>query len=403
MTAQPGLAVPTSAAVEPPDFSLVLGGPLFQLYRRMHLSGHGLELLRRRVLVIILFAWLPLLFLSALGGHALGRTIKIPFLFDVEANVRFLIALPVLIIADLVVHRRISPLIRRFVERRLVQDEDLPAYNAAVKSALRIRNSVSVEVVLVALVYTVGLWIWWSQIALGTATWYAAPNATHLHLTLAGYWYVFVSIPLFQFILLRWYLRLVLWFRLLWQISRINLNLSAAHPDKCGGIGFLGHSSYAFAPILFAQGSLMAGLIANRVLYEGRSLLSFKMEAAGFVGFFVLFILGPLLMFTPLLEHAQRKGSSEYGLLASRYVFGFEEKWIKVAPVTSELMGTPDISGLADLGNSYFVVGEMRIVPFGIKDVTRLAAATAAPFLPLSLTVFSVTQVLEFLVKVIFK
>jgi hypothetical protein len=110
-----------------------------------------------------------------------------------------------------------------------------------------------------------------------------------------------------------------------------------------------------------------------------------------------------LLMFTPLLEHAQRKGSSEYGLLASRYVFGFEEKWIKVAPVTSELMGTPDISGLADLGNSYFVVGEMRIVPFGIKDVTRLAAATAAPFLPLSLTVFSVTQVLEFLVKVIFK
>jgi hypothetical protein len=147
----------------------------------------------------------------------------------------------------------------------------------------------------------------------------------------------------------------------------------------------------------------MAGLIANRVLYEGQSLQSFKMEAAGFVSFFVLFILGPLLMFTPRLEHAQRKGSSEYGLLASRYVFGFEEKWVKVAPETSELLGTEDISGLADLGNAYFVVGEMRIVPFGIKDVTRLAAATAAPFLPLSLTVFSVPQVLEFLVKVLFK
>ena len=403
MTAQPGLAEPTSAAVGPPDFSLVLGGPLFQFYRRAHLSGDALELLRRRVLVITLFAWLPLLFLSALGGHALGGTIKIPFLFDVEANVRFLVALPVLIIADLVVHRRISPLIRKFVERHIVLDEDLPAYNAAVKSALRIRNSFAVEVMLVALVYTVGLWIWRSQIALGSATWYAAPTVTHLHLTLAGYWYVFVSLPLFQFMLLRWYLRLGLWFRLLWQISRLNLHLSAAHPDKCGGIGFVGHSSYAFAPILFAQGSLMAGLIASRVLYEGRSLQSFKMEAAGFVSFFVLFILGPLLMFTPLLERTQRKGSSQYGLLASRYVFGFEEKWIKVAPATSELMGTPDISGLADLGSSYFVVGEMRIVPFGLKDVTRLAAATAAPFLPLSLTVFSVPQVLEFLVKMIFK
>jgi hypothetical protein len=403
VTAQPGIAEPTSAAVEPPDFSLVLGGPLFQIYRRTHMSGDALELLRRRVLVITLFAWLPLLLLSAIGGHALGRTIKIPFLLDIDANVRFLVALPVLIIADLVVHRRISPLIRRFVDRRVVRDEDLPAYYAAVKSALRIRNSVPLEVVLVALVYTVGLWIWRSQIALGAATWYAAPNATHPQLTLAGYWYVFVSIPLFQFILLRWYMRLVLWFRLLWQISRLNLHLSAAHPDKCGGIGFLGHSSYAFAPILFAQGSLTAGLIANRVLYEGQSLLSFKMEAIGFVSFFVLFILGPLLMFTPRLEQAQRKGSSEYGLLASRYVFGFEEKWIKAAPETRELLGTPDVSGLADLGTGYYVVGEMRIVPFGLHDVTRLVAATAAPFLPLSLTVFSVPQVLDFLVKVLFK
>ena len=31
------------------NFSLVLGGPLFQLFRRFHLAGGGLELLRRRV------------------------------------------------------------------------------------------------------------------------------------------------------------------------------------------------------------------------------------------------------------------------------------------------------------------------------------------------------------------
>jgi len=60
------------------------------------------------------------------------------------------------------------------------------------------------------------------------------------HLTAAGYWLAFVSIPLFQFILFRWYMRLVLWFRLLWQISRLNLHLTAAHPDREGGIGFLG-------------------------------------------------------------------------------------------------------------------------------------------------------------------
>ena len=39
---------------EPQDFSLVLGGPLFQLLRRSHLSGNALELVRRRVIVISL-------------------------------------------------------------------------------------------------------------------------------------------------------------------------------------------------------------------------------------------------------------------------------------------------------------------------------------------------------------
>jgi hypothetical protein len=391
------------SAGETPDFSLVLGGPLFQLYRRTHLSGDALQLLLRRTLVVTLFAWLPLLFLSLFEGHALGGAIKIPFLYDVEGNVRFLIALPALIVAEVVVRNRINPLVRRFLDRRIIRNEDLPAFNAAVNSALRLRNSVAVEVTLLVLVYTLGLWIWRTQVAMGSATWYAMPDATHLHLTLAGYWYAFVSIPLFQFILLRWYMRLVIWFRLLWKVSRLNLNLSAAHPDRAGGIGFLGASSYAFAPILFAQGTLQAGLIASRVLFDGRNLLSFKMEAAGFVVFFVLCILGPLLMFTPQLDRTQRRGSAEYGLLANRYVFGFEEKWIRGGtPETSELLGTGDLQSLADLGNSFSVVHEMRIVPFGHSDVVRLAAWAAAPLLPLGLTMFSLEQLLTRLIKVLF-
>lgn len=401
MTLPADLEIKTTPAMEIPDFSLVSGGPLFQLCRRAHLSGNGLELLRRRVVVSTLFVWLPLLLLSILDGHA--DRAMIPFLHDVEANVRFLIALPVLIAAEVVVNRRISPLVRRFVERRIVKTEDLPAFNAAVNSALRVRNSVAVELALLVLVYTLGLWIWWNQVALKTDTWYALPDATHLHLTLAGYWYAFVSVPFFQFILLRWYMRLALWFRLLWQTSRLNLHLTAAHPDRAGGIGFLGNSSYAFSPILFAEGAMLSGLIANRILYERRSLLSFKMEAAGFICFFVLLIVGPLVMFTPQLTLCKRQGSAEYGLLANRYVFGFEDKWIRNgAPSDKELLGTGDIQALADLGNSYSVVREMRIVPFGLKDLTRLAGATAAPLLPLTLTIISFEELLIRLIKVIF-
>ena len=74
---------------QPQDFSLVLGGPLFQLLRRSHLSDNALELVRRRLLVISLIAWLPLLVLSLVEGKALGGRAAVPFLLDVEVHVRF--------------------------------------------------------------------------------------------------------------------------------------------------------------------------------------------------------------------------------------------------------------------------------------------------------------------------
>lgn len=103
-----------------PDFSLVLGGPLFQLYRRAHLSGDALELVHRRVLALAVVAWLPLLFLSVMDQRALGGSLRIPFLYDIEAHVRFLIALPILVVAELIVHSRIRPVVKRFLERGLL-------------------------------------------------------------------------------------------------------------------------------------------------------------------------------------------------------------------------------------------------------------------------------------------
>ena len=84
------------------DFSLVLGGPLFQLLRKAHLEGDHLELLRQRMLVITGGAWLPLLLLSVLSTSD-GNVGRLSFFHDVEVHVRFLIALPVLIGAELIV------------------------------------------------------------------------------------------------------------------------------------------------------------------------------------------------------------------------------------------------------------------------------------------------------------
>jgi hypothetical protein len=383
------------------DFSLVLGGPIFQLFRRSHLSGNGLELLHRRLLTITLIAWLPMLLLTGLGAQ-LGGVSRLSFFRDVEVHVRFLIALPILIAAELIVHSRIRPVVRRFVDRRIILPDDLTHFDRAIQSAIRLRNSIPVEVALVILVYTVGLWVWNSRVALESSTWYAMPGG-RWHLTPAGFWYVFVSIPILQFILLRWYVRLFIWFRFLWQVSRINLNLIPTHPDRCAGLAFVGKSAYAFGPILFAQGAMLAGLVAGRVLYRGESLLSFKLQIAGFIVFFVLAILGPLLMFTPRMARAKRKGLADYGQLAQDYVERFERKWIfhDLTPA-EDLLGAADIQSLADLGNSYALVREMRPVPFGLDDMARLAAATAAPLLPFLLTIFSPEELILRIIKIVF-
>jgi hypothetical protein len=387
---------------EPPDFSLVLGGPLFQLYRRTHLSGSDLELVHRRIIVITLVTWLPLLILSLLDGHLLGG-VTLPFLRDIEIQVRFLIALPVLIAAELVVNSRLRPAVQNFVNENIVGAEEMPKFRTAIDSATRLRNSIPLELGLLIIVFTGGHWLWQSQITLGTPSWYAIPGDVHMQPTPAGQWNTYVSIPIFQFILLRWYFRLLIWFRFLWQVSRLKLQLIPTHPDRSAGLAFLGGISYAFAPILFAEGAMLSGMIANRVLYGGESLRSFKMPVLGLIVLFTLLILGPLTMFTPQLARARRKGLADYGSLASCYVEEFQEKWVmKRVTQRNELLGTSDIQSLADLGNSYSMVREMRFVPFGLEEMSRLAAVIAVPLVPLCLTVFSLEELVMRLIRIIF-
>src|SRR5688572_19277736 len=129
----------SSASENVRDFSLVVGGPLFQLLRRLDLSGSGFELLRRRIVAIVLVTWVPLLILSVAEGLAWGNAVRVPFLFDVDVNVRFLVALPVLIAAELLLYQRTRVVVEQFVSQGLV-----PAirtgFDAAVANALRLER-----------------------------------------------------------------------------------------------------------------------------------------------------------------------------------------------------------------------------------------------------------------------
>jgi len=386
------------------DFSLVLGGPLFQLLCRSHLSGNALELWRQRIVVITLIAWLPLLILSALQGQAWGRGAVVPFLLDVEAQVRFLIALPLLIVAELVVHQRMRLVVRQFLERDLIPKSALPYFDAAIKSAFRLRNSLIAEILLIGFVYIVGVLLFWRHyVALATATWYAVPIPDGIEFSLAGIWYGYVSLPVYQFLLVRWYYRLFIWMRFLWHVSRIELTLVPTHPDRVGGLGFLSNTVYAFMPLALAHGAMLAGPIANRIFYLGAALPEFKVEIAVVVIFLLLLVFGPLLLFSPQLAQAKRTGNREYGALAARYVREFDAKWVRGGASADErLVGSGDIQSLADLANSFEVVRTMQFAPITKDAFLRLVAATVIPVVPLALTMMPLEELLRKLLGIIF-
>lgn len=388
---------------DPYDFSIVLGGPLYQMLRRAHLAGDALELLRVRIVAITAFAWLPLLVLSALGGRAWGGAVAVPFVHDVEVHARFLVALPLLVLAELVVHRRMRPLVRQFLERGLVPDASRARFDAALPAALRLRNSVLAEVLLIAFVYLVGIvYIWPQYGALAVATWSAGPADGGHRLTPAGWWFLYVSLPAFQFVLFRWYFRMFIWIRFLWHVARCELRLVPTHPDGAAGLGFLAGTVIAFAPLLAAHGTLVAGLIANRIFFQGAALTDFQIELGVLVAFLLLIVLGPLMLFVPQLSRARRTGLREYGTLAQRYVREFDEKWVRRGQAAGEpLLGSGDIQSLADLGNSFAFVRGTRLVPFDKNTVLQLAIITLLPVAPLLLTMVSLDELLKRLVQIV--
>ena len=385
---------------ELPDFSLVLGGPLYQLLLRAGMIRPSMDLLRRRVIAAVVITWLPLAALTAAGGGFLAG-VNVPFLYDLDVHVRFLLALPLLIAAEVIVHRRVHAVVEQFEERNLVAPADRRAFEAIVSATLRLRNSVAIELLLLVLSFTAGYWLWRSQASLHVATWYGSSANDALSFTWAGYWYVFVSIPIFRFIILRWYFRLLVWYLFLLRVSRLRLELNPLHPDRAGGLGFLSLSTDAIAPVLIAQTVFLSGLIANQIWHEGATLPQFKLLIAGVLGFLMLIALVPLGFFALPMAAAKRVALREYGLLAAQYASDFREKWVHGPPRREELLGSADFQSLADLGNSYAVVREMGLLPFGRSVVVRLLVLLALPLAPLALTMFPFEVLVQQLIKLV--
>ena len=370
------------------DFFLTRGGPFFKLMVRSGLIKPDFARPARRATLLALFLWLPMLILSVLQGLAFDGPVALPFLWDFTVHVRFLIAVPMLIIAEVVLDARTNAVVKHFIKSGLVQEKDYPAFESAVRQAGRLRDSLLAEAFIVAAVIVNVIF---NRVEyLGSAsTWQILVSEAGRTRTFAGWWYLLVGIPFFQFLLARWLWRFLIWSHFLRNLSKMDLRLIPTHPDLAAGLGFLSPAQAKYGIVVFALSAVIAAKIGEEILYGGASLLDYKFIIGGYVVMMLVILLAPLLVFTPKLLIVKRRGLLEYSALANEYTQAFDRKWVrKEVPESEPLLGSADIQSLADLGNSFGFVRNMRTFPIDLNGIIPLIMATALPMLPLVLTVY---------------
>jgi hypothetical protein len=377
------------------------GGPTHRLMARVGLLKQRAPELARGAVVLALFAWTPLLLLSARDGHLLSG-VPIPFLRDFGVHARLLLSLPLLIVAEVVVGPRLGAAAARFLERGLVERDERDRFEAAVAEALRLRDSALLEVAVLVLAYVGSFVSLGISFSTGVSTWDLLVTPAGPRLTLAGIWNTFAAIPLYQFLVYRTLVRLLCWSRFLWSVSRLDLQLVPTHPDKAGGLGFLGGAHRPLAVFAFAVSAVLSGRYCSEILYAGATLQGYRIPVAILVVVIVLVCMGPLVVFLPRLLAARRTGLVEYGGLALRYAREFDQKWLRGgARPGEELLGSGDIQSLADMGGSFERIVDMGPVPFSLKDVMALVAACLVPMVPVLAAAMPVEQVVATLLQIL--
>lgn len=354
-------------------FHLGLGGPFHRVERATRLR------LGELILASIAITWVPLVMLS-LAQQASSGAIP-PLLRELSIHARCLVAIPLFLVAERQLDRACAVAVSRLFSEGFVRPHDRLTLRATLQRLESWVESPWPEALLLLLAIGVSAGRWFGVVhepgIEHVESWRGAPAA----------WYALVSLPLCQFLLWRSLFRWLLWSRLLFTLSRLDLNLHPTHPDRRAGLAFLKLPSLAYCLLLLlAVSSVLCGAWTTEILTYGTRLSAFKSLFYVFVFVGTLVAFGPLLFFVPSLLAARRRGEIAFGALAGDYSAQFEARWLSGRP-RGNMLGDPSPQTLADIGNSYREsVEKLQPLLFGVRDVIALFVVAQLPAMPLILT-----------------
>jgi hypothetical protein len=374
------------------SYSLMRGG---LVHRLLHASGalhHTRRLSWWLALLLVVLSLVPMLLLATAGNMLWPRPPAMALLGDYATLARLLLALPLLILAAPRADALLRSALRQLTHASLVHPRRQARLQALLQRVRRGRDSRWPELVCIALAF-VPLCFHGGVVSLlpGVADWRTQAGT----LTPAGQWYAWVAMPLFRLVALLWLWRLVLWTMLLWRLPSVGLLLHAEHPDRSGGLAFLGLAQERFSMLAAAGGLILAGACLNHTTYLGESLYDLRHLLAGYVIGVTLLLVAPLLLLTPTLIRARRHALYRFDALGNRAAALFDRRWRAASEVTAgdeSLLDHNDASAFADFSAVYQGVVAMSVIPVTRWNLLSIALPAALPLLPLVLLAMSVDE-----------
>ncbi len=342
------------------------GGLLRELEARCHLVTA-----RSQIIVALLIGWVPVMTLAVL--HEQVTSTFVPLLHDAAIHVRLLVATPLLLFLDHVFPKACTHAVDQLVNESFVKPADGERFERLADRTRRACEWWLPEIVIAA-----------GAFALGCATLFVADSVHGLRLrtglSAAEWWYALVGIPLFELVLLRSLWRWALWVKFLIGLSRLELDLDAAHPDQRCGISFLRKPSVAYCGlVLFATSAVLSASWSER--FQLSTLTSFIPFLLALAALAIVIAFGPLLLFAFSLHRARLEARDRFGGLAVRNGRWFRDKWLASEP--GDAISTNDVQSLAAIGSIYRdTIKQVRLVLFEKKDLLFVLVATLLPVVP---------------------
>lgn len=297
------------ADVSSTDVSLVCGGRSCRFQQALGLVRPGHWNLGRRIAVLIVIGWVPLFLITAL----LNPDGLVSLMREYRLYARMLIAVPVLLGGEVLMEARFRAVIAHIQRAGLLEASTQAHLEGVIARLVRARDSVLPEFAVLRSIDRAHCEF--LQRFSGHDSVALTFVRAELYLTAAGWYAVIVSTSIFQFLLGVGIWKWLLWTFFAFKLSRCDLKLLPTHPDRHGGLGFLGLTSAAFAPIAFSATAVIAATWRQDILYHGAHLMNFKWPAIVLVALIALVALGPLAFSVPRLAGLRRQGILEYGIL----------------------------------------------------------------------------------------